>query len=154
MENNRLSNGIRSAIDSYMDGCATEEQERMLRGFLDDNEEIPAELKAVKTMLSGFSEMSGVSFDTEAFADRCLKSARKGLPVLRLAGALAIAASVAVAAVLSVPKKQSVYGYDIYGQAIVNVDDALDNLGPISLVSQLGESMAQAEYLINQLVEE
>lgn len=156
MEYKELTEEIRTAAEAYLDGNASEEQEQSLRAFLAENDGVglPAGLCALKTMFSGEGELAGMSFDTAAFADSCRSARRSGGNAFWWAGAVAAAAAIVVAVFTFVPQKQQIYGYDIHGQAIVNMDEALENIGSMSLLSELENSMDEAENILNTLVGE
>ncbi|MDO5442064.1 MAG: hypothetical protein Q4G10_00170 [Bacteroidia bacterium] len=150
---NSISEEVRKAADAYLDGSATAEQEKELHVFLATTENLPEDFKALKTMLAGFSLLSDISFDTAAFAEKCKnKATRKGPAAIRWAAALAAAAAVVLSVWLFTPQKQSVYGYDIYGQAIVNMEDALANIEGMNLLSEFSSTINEAENIVNQLI--
>lgn len=151
-----MTEEIRAAAEAYMDGKASEEQEQSLRTFLAENDGVglPAGLRALKTMLSGTRELADVAFDTAAFADACRSARRSGGNAYWWAGAVAAAAAIVVTVFTFTPRKQQVYGYDIHGQAIVNMDEALENIGSMNLLSEFESSMDEAENILNLLVGE
>lgn len=156
MEYKELTEEIRAAAEAYMDGRASEEQEQSLRAFLAENDGVglPAGFRALKTMLSGTGELADMTFDTAAFAEACRSARRSGGNAFWWAGALAAAAAIVVAVFIFTPQKQQVYGYDIYGQAIVNMDEALENIGSMNLLSDFESSMDEAENILNLLTGE
>ena len=156
MEYKELTEEIRTAAEAYLDGRASEDQERSLRAFLAESDGVGLnpQLRALKTMLSGTAELADISFDTAAFADACRSAHRSGGNAFWWAGAVAAAAAIVVAVFTFFPQKQQVDGYDIYGQAIVNMDEALENIGSMNLLSELESSMDEAENILNLLVGE
>ena len=156
MEYDGIMTDLKMAADAYMDGTATPEQEQWLRGILRtaDPADMPEDLKALRTMLSAAGDLGSLSFDTEGLADTCRRSGRKRPAALGWAGAIAVAASVVVAVCLSAPEKQEVFGYDIYGRPVASIDQALENIGSMNLLSELEDSMTEAEKILNQLVGE
>lgn len=145
-----------NAADAYLDGRASEEQEKSLRAFLSESDGVGLSpgLRALKTMFEGSESLSKVSFDTGSFAESCRKARHKGTWKYRYGSVIAAAAAIAVAAFVILPEKQKVYGYDINGQAIMNVDQALDNIGSMNLLSELENNMDAAESIINTLIGE
>lgn len=156
MDYKELTDYLRTAADAYLDGTASEEQEKSLRVFLaeTDGEGLSAEMRAIRTMLKGSEALSNVRFDTEAFAESCRRSRHQGAWMYKYGGALAAALAIVVAVFVSVPEKQDVFGYDINGQAIMNVDQALDNMISMNLLSELDNSTNEAEYILNSLLGE
>lgn len=156
MEYDGIITDLKVAADAYMEGTATVEQEQWLRGFLRtaDMADVPEDFQALRTMMSATGDLGSLSFDTEGLADACRRSCRKRPSVLGWAGAIAAAASVVAAVCLWVPEKQEVFGYDIYGRPVASIDQALENIGSMNLLSELEDSMTEAEKILNQLVGE
>ena len=156
MEYNEISKEVKAAADAFLEGTSSAEQEKLLREFLagTDGVGLPPEMRALKIMMSGTEELSAVVFDTDAVAEACRTARRSGGNAYWWAGAVAAAAAIVLAVVNVVPQKQHVYGYDIYGQAIVNMDEALENIGSMNLLSELEDSMTEAENILNLLVGE
>ena len=53
---------IRSLCDKYFDGDTTVEEEMMLRDYFTQEKDVPADLKAVKVMICGFSDASFMKY--------------------------------------------------------------------------------------------
>ena len=147
---------LQTAADAYLDGNASEEQEKSLRTFLSESDGVglSPELRALKTMFEGAESISNVSFDTGAFAESCRRARHHGAWMYRYGSIAAVAAAIAVAAIVFIPEKQQVFGYDINGQAIMNVDQALENMVSMNLLSELDNSTNEAESLLNTLLGE
>lgn len=80
---------IRSLCDRYFDGVTTAEEEMMLRDYFTQEKDIPADLKAVKVMICGFSDASSMKYAP--------KTVRPKSYVRKLVwGTMAAAASVAM----------------------------------------------------------
>lgn len=156
MEYKESTDYLRTAAEAYLGGNASEEQEKSLRVFLSgsDGVGLSRELCALKVMLEGAEALSKVSFDTEVFVDACQKARHQGAWKLKFGGAIAAAAAIAVAALVFTPTKQQVYGYDINGEAITNIDQALDNMASMNLLSELENSTNEAEYILNTILGE
>lgn len=149
-----MTEEMKQALEAYLEGTSDAGQEKALKEFLKDSDCTDGELKAVKTMLCGSESLSQASFDAKAFRESCNAARLGGRGLYRYAGALAVVAALAVVVFTSVPSKQKVYGYDIDGRAIMNVDQAIDNMGSMNLLSELGSAMDEAESIINTLVGE
>lgn len=156
MEYNEISKEVKAAADAFLEGTASAEQERQLTAFFEETDGVglSPDMRAIKTMLEGSKALSDVSFDTEAFADSCRRSRHQGAWMYRYGGVLAAVAAIVVAAFVFAPEKQEVFGYDINGQAIMNMDQALDNMISMNLLSELDNSTNEAESILNALLGE
>ena len=146
-----------SAVEAFFEGKSTDNQERMLKDILSwvEEDELTDELRPLKLLLSGNGQISGEQFDTSALtaavADAATRRTGRLFRAWSLAGAFA-AAAIAVAVVFSSRNEpQIIYGYDINGEAILDVDSALEVMGSMNLLSALEESMDDAMNLINSL---
>lgn len=145
-----------TAVEAFFEGKSTDNQERMLKVILSraDDDGMTDELRSLKTLLSGNGRISEEQFDTRALTAAVAEAdgQRTGLFWSgTLAGAV-VAAAIAVAVIFGVNKDpQSIYGYDINGQAILDVDSALEVMGSMNLLTALEESMDDAMNLISNL---
>lgn len=156
MEYNEISKEVKAAADAFLEGTASAEQERQLIAFFEETDGVglSPEMRALKTMISGAGELSAVTFNTEEVVENCRSARRSGGNAYWWAGAVAAAAAIVVSVFIFAPQSQQVYGYDINGREIKNVDQALDHLGSLNLLSELESSMDEAENILNQLVGE
>ena len=59
-------NKIRNLCDRYFDGNITDEEEITLKSWFLHTDDIPADLKAVKTMFCGFEEAAEMTYSPSA----------------------------------------------------------------------------------------
>jgi hypothetical protein len=55
-------NKIRTLCDRYFDGDTTAEEELLLREYFNRTKDIPADLRAVKVMMTGMSEAASMTY--------------------------------------------------------------------------------------------
>ena len=87
-------NKIRTLCDRYFDGDTTAEEEQLLREYFNHVKDIPADLRAVKVMMTGMSEAAAMTYSPPA-------PARKGIIRKIVWGTISAAAAISLVVALS-----------------------------------------------------
>ena len=134
-------NKIRTLCDRYFDGDTTAEEEQLLREYFNHVKDIPADLRAVKVMMTGMSEAAAMTYSPPA-------PARKGIVRKIVWGTISAAAAVGL--FISVFDRE-IYGYDADGRAITDPQKALESTECLALLDKLETTINIAELLTQEM---
>lgn len=134
-------NKIRTLCDRYFDGDTTAEEEQMLREYFSSVRDIPADLKAVKVMMTGMSEAAAMTYSPPA-------PARKGIIRKIVWGTISAAAAIGLFVSLF---DREIYGYDADGKAITDPDIAFESTKYLSYLSQLETTIDIAQMITQEM---
>lgn len=148
-----------TAVEAFYEGKSTAIQERMLKDILSrtDDDGMTGELRSLKTLLTGNGRMSEVQFDTGALRTVVADAAR--LRVRRpfwpgiVAGALAATVMTIVFVKGAAGDTHCIYGYDINGNALADVESALGMMKSMNIIPELATSMDEATYIVSNIAE-
>lgn len=140
-------NMIRALCDKYFDGGTSAEEERTLRSYFTQVQDVPGDLKAVKMMICGMDEASRMTYVPAAAEP--VRTGRMSMKVRRIIwSTIAAAASVAVCFSLF---NREVYGYDAEGNAITDPQVALESTVLLSHLSKLETTIDIAEMITMEM---
>ena len=134
-------NKIRMLCDRYFDGDTTAEEEQLLREYFNHVKDIPADLKAVKVMMTGMSEAAAMTYSPPA-------PARKGIIRKIVWGTISAAAAIGLFVSLF---DREIYGYDADGKAITDPDIAFESTKYLSYLSQLEATIDIAQMITQEM---
>jgi hypothetical protein len=134
-------NKIRTLCDRYFDGDTTAEEEQLLREYFNHVKDIPADLRAVKVMMTGMSEAAAMTYSPPA-------PARKGIVRKIVWGTISAAAAISLFVALS---GREVYGYDADGKVITDPDIAFESTKYLSYLSQLEATIDIAQMITQEM---
>lgn len=139
-------NRIRALCDKYFDGETTVDEELMLKAYFMTSEDVPTDLKAVKTMICGMEEASKMTYSpAPAKPARTFGNGRFGRIIW---GTVAATASVAICISLF---NREIYGYDADGKAITDPQEALESTECLALLDKLETTINIAELLTQEM---
>ena len=134
-------NKIRTLCDRYFDGDTTAEEEQLLREYFNHVKDIPADLRAVKVMMTGMSEAAAMTYSPPA-------PARKGIIRKIVWGTISAAAAIGLFVSLF---DREIYGYDADGKAITDPDIAFESTKYLSYLSQLEITIDIAQMITQEM---
>ena len=134
-------NKIRTLCDRYFDGDTTAEEEQLLREYFNHVKDIPADLRAVKVMMTGMSEAAAMTYSSPA-------PARKGIIRKIVWGTISAAAAIGLFVSLF---DREIYGYDADGKAITDPDIAVESTKYLSDLSQLETTIDIAQMITQEM---
>ena len=134
-------NKIRMLFDRYFDGDTTAEEEQLLREYFNHVKDIPADLRAVKVMMTGMSEAAAMTYSPPA-------PARKGIVRKIVWGTISAAAAIGLFVSLF---DREIYGYDANGKAITDPDIAFESTKYLSYLSQLETTIDIAQMITQDM---
>lgn len=134
-------NKIRTLCDKYFDGDTTAEEEQLLREYFNHVKDIPADLRAVKVMMTGMSEAAAMTYSPPA-------PARKGIIRKIVWGTISAAAAIGLFVSLF---DREIYGYDADGKAITDPDIAFESTKYLSYLSQLETTIDIAQMITQEM---
>jgi hypothetical protein len=130
-------NKIRTLCDRYFDGDTTAEEEQLLREYFNHTKDIPADLRAVKVMMSGMSEAAAMTYSPAV-------TRPKGIVRKIVWGTISAAAAISLFVALS---GREVYGYDADGKAITDPQEALEGTKYLAYLSRLETTIDIAQMI-------
>jgi hypothetical protein len=130
-------NKIRTLCDRYFDGDTTAEEELLLREYFNRTKDIPADLRAVKVMMTGISEATAMTYSPAV-------TRPKGIVRKIVWGTISAAAAISLFVALS---GREVYGYDADGKAITDPQQALESITCLAYLDNLESSFDIARAL-------
>ena len=136
-------NKIRNLCDRYFDGDITEDEERTLRAWFLHTEDIPADLKAVKTMFCGFEKAAEMTYRPSAPRKKTHKTIGR-----IFWGTVAAAAAAAVCIGIF---NREIYGYDADGKAITDPQVAMESTAYLAYLDNLKTSIDIAMMLTMEM---
>ena len=134
-------NKIRTLCDRYFDGDTIAEEEQLLREYFNHVKDIPADLRAVKVMMTGMSEAAAMTYSPPA-------PARKGIVRKIVWGTISAAAAIGLVVSLF---DREIYGYDADGKAITDPDIASESTKYLSYLSQLETTIDIAQIITQEM---
>ena len=134
-------NKIRTLCDRYFDGDTTAEEEQLLREYFNHVKDIPADLRAVKVMMTGMSEAAAMTYSPPA-------PARKEIIRKIVWGTISAAAAIGLFVSLF---DREIYGYDADGKAITDPDIAFESTKYLSYLSQLETTIDIAQMITQEM---
>lgn len=134
-------NKIRTLCDKYFDGDTTAEEEQLLREYFNHVKDIPADLRAVKVMMTGMSEAAAMTYSPPA-------PARKEIIRKIVWGTISAAAAIGLFVSLF---DREIYGYDADGKAITDPDIAFESTKYLSYLSQLETTIDIAQIITQEM---
>lgn len=134
-------NKIRTLCDRYFDGDTTAEEEQLLREYFNHAKDIPADLRAVKVMMTGMSEAAAMTYSSPA-------PARKGIIRKIVWGTISAAAAIGLFVSLF---DREIYGYDADGKAITDPDIAFESTKYLSYLSKLETTIDIAQMITQEM---
>ena len=134
-------NKIRTLCDRYFDGDTTAEEEQLLREYFNHVKDIPADLRAVKVMMTGMSEAAAMTYSPPA-------PARKEIISKIVWGTISAAAAIGLFVSLF---DREIYGYDADGKAITDPDIAFESTKYLSYLSQLETTIDIAQMITQEM---
>ena len=134
-------NKIRTLCDRYFDGDTTAEEEQLLREYFNHVKDIPADLRAVKVMMTGMSEAAAMTYSPPA-------PARKGIIRKIVWGTISAAAAIGLFVSLF---DREIYGYDADCKAITDPDIAFESTKYLSYLSQLETTIDIAQMITQEM---
>ena len=134
-------NKIRTLCDRYFDGDTTAEEEQLLREYFNHVKDIPADLRAVKVMMTGMSEAAAMTYSPPA-------PARKGIVRKIVWGTISAAAAIGLFVSLF---DREIYGYDANGKTITDPDIAFESTKYLSYLSQLETTIDIAQMITQDM---
>lgn len=139
-------NKIRALCDKYFDGETNVDEETLLKAYFIASEDVPSDLRAVKTMICGIEEASKMTYSpARAEQARTFGNGRFGRIIW---GTVAAAASVAICISLF---NHDIYGYDVDGRAITDPHIALESAECLALLDKLETTINIAELLTQEM---
>ena len=134
-------NKIRTLCDKYFDGDTTAEEEQLLREYFNHVKDIPAELRAVKVMMTGMSEAAAMTYSPSV-------ARPEGVVRKIVWGTISAAAAISLFVALS---EREIYGYDADGKAIKDPQIALESTKYLTYLSQLETTIDIAQMLTQEM---
>lgn len=135
-------NKIRNLCDRYFDGDITEDEERTLRAWFLHTEDIPADLKAVKTIFCGFEKAAEMTYRPSAPRKKTHKT------IGRIFWGTVVAAAAAVCIGIF---NREIYGYDADGKAITDPQVAMESTAYLAYLDNLKTSIDIAMMLTMEM---
>lgn len=136
-------NKIRTLCDRYFDGNITDEEEITLKSWFLHTDDIPADLKAVKTMFCGFEKAAEMTYRLSAPRKKTHKTIGR-----IFWGTVAAAAAAAVCIGIF---NREIYGYDADGKAITDPQVAMESTAYLAYLDNLKTSIDIAMMLTMEM---
>lgn len=108
---------IEELLNRYFEGETSLQEEQTLKEYFLNADNVPAEWNYAKVMFTGFSSNKEATNHTVAVK-------KKGMPLKRIAAAVAVVALLSVSVALFVPKEKEIYCY-VNGKPITDYELAL-----------------------------
>ena len=108
---------IQELLDKYFEGETSLQEEQILKDYFLSTADIPAEWYSAKAMFTGFCSNKEVT-------SRTVIVKKKGMPLKRIAAAVAVVALLSVSVALFVPKEKEIYCY-VNGKPVTDYELAL-----------------------------
>ena len=134
-------NKIRTLCDRYFDGDTTAEEEELLKKYFNQVKDIPADLRAVKVMMTGISEAAAMTYSPAV-------TRPKGIVRKIVWGTISAAAAIGLFVSLF---DREIYGYDADGKAITDPDIAFESTKYLSYLSQLETTIDIAQMITQEM---
>ncbi len=134
-------NKIRMLCDRYFDGETSAEEEQMLKEYFSYAQDIPADLRSVKVMMTGMSEAAAMTYSHSV-------SRPEGIVRKIVWGTISAAAAISLFVALS---GREIYGYDADGKAIKDPQIALESTKYLTYLSQLETTIDIAQMLTQEM---
>lgn len=134
-------NMIRALCERYFDGESSSEDEKILKEYFRENEDVPSDLRAVKVMICGFSAAATMTY-TPAASERKPRLRKIVLGVMTAAAAAAICIGIF---------RRETYGYDSEGNAITDPQVALQGTSYLAYLDNLETSFDIARILTQEM---
>ena len=142
-------NMIRALCDKYFDGGTSAEEERTLRSYFTQIQDVPEDLKAVKMMICGMDEAASMTYSPSGTGQHTTHGSVRKMSIRRIIwGTIAAAASVAICISLF---NREVYGYDADGKAITDPQEALEGTKYLAYLSQLETTIDIAQMITMEM---
>ena len=108
---------IEELLNRYFEGETSLQEEQTLKEYFLNADNVPAKWNYAKAMFTGFSSNKEVTSHTDAVK-------KKGMPLKRIAAAVAVVALLSVSVALFVPKEKEIYCY-VNGKPVTDYELAL-----------------------------
>lgn len=108
---------IEELLNRYFEGETSLQEEQTLKEYFLNADNVPAEWNYAKVMFTGFSSNKEATNHTVAVK-------KKGMPLKRIAAAVAVVALLSVSVALFVPKEKEIYCY-VNGKPVTDYELAL-----------------------------
>ena len=108
---------IEELLNKYFEGETSLQEEQTLKEYFLNADNVPAKWNYAKAMFTGFSSNKEVTSHTVAVK-------KKGMPLKRIATAVAVVALLSVSVALFVPKEKEIYCY-VNGKPVTDYELAL-----------------------------
>jgi hypothetical protein len=110
---------IEELLNRYFEGETSLQEEQTLKEYFLNADNVPAKWNYAKAMFTGFSSNKEVTSHIVA-----VKKKKKGMPLKRIAAAVAVVALLSVSATLLIPKEKEIYCY-VNGKPVTDYELAL-----------------------------
>ena len=134
-------NMIRALCERYFDGESSSEDEKILRDYFRENEDVPSDLRAVKVMICGFSEAASMTYRPD------VPQRKSGIRKI-VWGIMTAAAAAAIC--IGIFRRET-YGYDSEGNAITDPQVALQGTSYLAYLDNLETSFDIARILTQEM---
>lgn len=108
---------IEELLNRYFEGETSLQEEQTLKEYFLNADNVPAKWNYAKAMFTGFSSNKEATSHTVAVK-------KKGMPLKRIAAAVAVVALLSVSVALFVPKEKEIYCY-VNGKPVTDYELAL-----------------------------
>lgn len=108
---------IEELLNKYFEGETSLQEEQTLKEYFLNADNVPAKWNYAKAMFTGFSSNKEVTSHTVAVK-------KEGMPLKRIAAAVAVVALLSVSVALFVPKEKEIYCY-VNGKPVTDYELAL-----------------------------
>lgn len=108
---------IEELLNRYFEGETSLQEEQTLKEYFLNADNVPAKWNYAKAMFTGFSSNKEVTSHTVAVK-------KKGMPLKRIAAAVAVVALLSVSATLLIPTEKEIYCY-VNGKPVTDYELAL-----------------------------
>lgn len=108
---------IEELLNRYFEGETSLQEEQTLKEYFLNADNVPAKWNYAKAMFTGFSSNKEVTSHTVAVK-------KEGMPLKRIAAAVAVVALLSVSVALFVPKEKEIYCY-VNGKPVTDYELAL-----------------------------
>lgn len=137
---------IEELLNRYFEGETSLQEEQTLKEYFLNADNVPAKWNYAKAMFTGFSSNKKVTSHIVAVK-------KKGMPLKRIAAAVAVVALLSVSVALFVPKEKEIYCY-VNGKPVTDYELALKHAErAFSIMEKEMSKPAQSLDLIGKEVE-